>query len=957
MKLAKIGIPNATLPQVFIPPESALSPHCEFFADILCGCSNSPRAWTPYVELSASGFYFNEIAGSLSGAPLNLTALVDLRDGATVNVNVLTHLEKPRVAYLFQSGLTLGQAKAQAQQEILALFNLQNTIPENAETLDISQAGEGNAMLLAISILLQGDRSEAQLTELLSIISGDIRTDGVLDNSDVEQTLLEAMESMKPRLDAIRDNIVNRYTELGESVTVPPFEDFLFALDTVPPAVASTSPEEGSDQNVQAITVTFSEWMDHDTLTGNTVILHDATNTVIAGSISISNIEKPDDRVATRIVFTPDAELAPGAYTLTIDSAVTDFAGLSLPSQFVLNFTHSSGVTAISAGYTHNCAVTTLGGVKCWGWIHGILGDGQLTSGIKAVAAGESHTCALTDAGGVKCWGSNSVGQLGNGTQDGGGIEPVEFPVDVIGLSSGVQAIAAGSNFTCAITDAGGVKCWGANDRSQLGNGTQQNSSTPVDVTGLSSGLQAIATGHSHACALTDAGGVKCWGSNQNGQVGNPHAVETATYQPPSIHPYPVDAVELSSGVQAIAAGYHHSCAVMETGSVKCWGGYQLPTIQTVPTEIVGLPSEVKMVAAGGSEDGTHTCFLHVDGYVTCLGNNLFGQLGNGEIDWRNNYTPGYVIELPGAIESISAAHNHTCVLAAIGGARCWGANSHGQLGSGPHEDSPVPLKVANLSLDVPVVTPPTLPPPGPGEGDEDMILIPGGTFYMGCDLDDPATADLGCQCEHGDELECDDNFDFPPPQTVEVEPFYIDKYPVTNARYAACVQAGHCFGPPLLQIFSRTREYYYGNPEYDDYPLVWADLYTARTFCEWAGKRLPTSEEWELAARGVDDQRVFPWGNDFPNPNLANYGLNVGDTTAVGSYPNGASPYGVMDMAGNVWEWVESEPLWEHDPKNELRGGSFISGDIGVNSVLRFYQYGDEFRNSIGFRCARFVE
>jgi serine/threonine-protein kinase len=140
------------------------------------------------------------------------------------------------------------------------------------------------------------------------------------------------------------------------------------------------------------------------------------------------------------------------------------------------------------------------------------------------------------------------------------------------------------------------------------------------------------------------------------------------------------------------------------------------------------------------------------------------------------------------------------------------------------------------------------------------------------------------------------------PRHTVYMDAFWIDHTEVTNGQYARCVRDGGCTAP--ARSGSRTRPAYFGHPAYDDYPVIYVDWQQAKAYCEWAGRRLPTEAEWEKAARGVDGQ-AYPWGDRAPHPDLLNYDGQVGDTTAVGSYPSGASPYGALDMLGNVTEWV----------------------------------------------------
>jgi alpha-tubulin suppressor-like RCC1 family protein len=177
---------------------------------------------------------------------------------------------------------------------------------------------------------------------------------------------------------------------------------------------------------------------------------------------------------------------------------------------------------------------------------------------VRKIVTGTTHKCGLTDSGGVKCWGYNYYGQLGDNTTVSRTI-----PGDVSGLVSNVTDIAAGNLHTCALTAAGGVKCWGYNFYGQLGDGGITQTLAPVNVLGLSNGVVAIATGFFHTCALTSAGGVKCWGHNTDGELGDGTVEQRAA---------PVFAAGLTTGAVAISAGDLHSCAKTEARGVKCWG-------------------------------------------------------------------------------------------------------------------------------------------------------------------------------------------------------------------------------------------------------------------------------------------------------------------------------------------------------------------------------------------------
>ncbi len=335
-------------------------------------------------------------------------------------------------------------------------------------------------------------------------------------------------------------------------------------------------------------------------------------------------------------------------------------------------------IDAISTGAEDSCAVTSKGAIKCWGWnLWGADGDGNFLGqpgghenlspvdvvGLSAVAmkvsSGVDFTCALTPVGGVKCWGQGSNGQLGaNGLH--------LTPVDVAGLTSGVSMVATG-DFSCAVLTTGAVKCWGWDGFGQLGDnraGMSLVSSLPIQVQGLTSGYVAVGAGQSYACALSSAGGVKCWGWNVDGMLGDNTTIERHT---------PVDVVGLGSGITALSVGNRHACVLTSGGGVRCWGAGPLgdgtATGHLTPIDVPGLGSGISAVSAGGP-----ICVLTSAGGVKCWGGNYNGQLGDNSNTDR--LTPVDVVGIgPGAtsVSSIAIGGRHACVLTTIGGVKCWG--------------------------------------------------------------------------------------------------------------------------------------------------------------------------------------------------------------------------------------------------------------------------------------------
>jgi alpha-tubulin suppressor-like RCC1 family protein len=360
-------------------------------------------------------------------------------------------------------------------------------------------------------------------------------------------------------------------------------------------------------------------------------------------------------------------------------------------------------ILSIAAGWGFTLALTDTGAVKCWG--SGYLCDGstvnksepvdkpELTGGVAAISSGGMHACALMQGGAVKCWGQNNFGQLGNDTRTNS-----SAPVDVVGLSTRVIAVAAGGSHTCALMESGGVKCWGENGSGQLGDGTYNLSRTPVDVVGLSAGVVVISAGGSHTCAVTANGGVKCWGWNGSGELGNPNTIEQAD----RYHPFPADVEGLTEAVVDVTAGESNTCVRTERGAVKCWGqrgngqlGDGVPPegekqFSSIPVDVLGLSEGTAAIAVGL---GT-SCAVNGTGAVFCWGvrNGIHDPEAQGV-----DFSPVPIEELTGGVIAVTIGESHVCILTVAGTVNCWGANAVGQLGDGTTNDSAVPVEIIGL--------------------------------------------------------------------------------------------------------------------------------------------------------------------------------------------------------------------------------------------------------------------
>jgi alpha-tubulin suppressor-like RCC1 family protein len=351
------------------------------------------------------------------------------------------------------------------------------------------------------------------------------------------------------------------------------------------------------------------------------------------------------------------------------------------------------GVRSLSVSQSHGCAVTQLGEVQCWGGDpDGQLGIGQPDaekrirskvsrqgSAAIALAAGGQHACLLDTLGQVKCWGANLSTQLGDGTD-----LARASPVDVVGLPEPAQSISAGNSSSCALTRSGAVYCWGVGD--VLGDAPYMRGA-PMRI-GLTTSATAISAGGFHACALDAGGAVSCWGEGNLGQLGV--GTTTNSRQPRAV-------VGLAGPARAISSGYYHTCAVLTSGQVQCWGenkgalGDGTQEDRRTPVFVSGL-SGIKDVSSGFR----NTCALGEQGRLWCWG---FGQLYPNQVD---TLLAPMEIGAPQTSVALAAVKGTThCVIAAGGALRCWGNNRSGQVGDGTTKDRNVPVIVTGFDRDV----------------------------------------------------------------------------------------------------------------------------------------------------------------------------------------------------------------------------------------------------------------
>lgn len=363
------------------------------------------------------------------------------------------------------------------------------------------------------------------------------------------------------------------------------------------------------------------------------------------------------------------------------------------------------GAAALSLGIEYSCARMVDGTARCWGENRSSeLGDGTTTSrgtsapvagvggagmltGVAQVAATYSRsTCARMTDGTVRCWGRQYTGPVPKG-----GMGTVfAAPTPLAGLT-GVAQIAGGISFWCARLAGGTVQCWGNNGYGQLGSGSsaafELTPQTVVTAAGgpALTGVTQVAVGHHFACALRMDGAVLCWGSNQDGQLGDGSAPGVSARRT-------FAAVTMVTGAVEVVAGHRHACARRTDGAVHCWGsnstgqlGDGTTTGGSTPRAVTGLAGVAQLAAEGDGFSAT-TCARMADGTARCWGANHRGQLGDGTMTDRRVPTP--VLAPGGAgmltgVTDLAVGGIHACAVVAGGAVACWGRNAYGQLGEG----------------------------------------------------------------------------------------------------------------------------------------------------------------------------------------------------------------------------------------------------------------------------------
>ncbi|HEY6561982.1 MAG TPA: hypothetical protein VI072_32165 [Polyangiaceae bacterium] len=366
-----------------------------------------------------------------------------------------------------------------------------------------------------------------------------------------------------------------------------------------------------------------------------------------------------------------------------------------------------------AAGGRQSCTLLGTGDVRCWGYgQYGVLGYGNTTNigdnetpaSARTVAVGGTvtqlvpgyyHTCALLEGGRVRCWGRGEFGMLGYGNTRNIGDDETPASAGDVNVGGTVKQLAAGYYHTCALLNSGFVRCWGQGQFGQHGYGHVRNigdDETPASAGNVSLGGRAIQieAGGFHTCAILESGAVRCWGAGHSGQLG--YAVPGLVAVGDTELPSAMLPVNVGGEVDQISLGEMHTCALLTSGKLRCWGYGEYGQLGYGNRNTIGdneAPATAGDIRVGEnvvyvSAGGQFTCVITSSLAVRCWGENLFGQLGYGDRRNRGDdeLPSSYgAVNLGGRVTSLSAGYSHSCVRTEDGEVRCWGSGGGGKLG------------------------------------------------------------------------------------------------------------------------------------------------------------------------------------------------------------------------------------------------------------------------------------
>ena len=415
-------------------------------------------------------------------------------------------------------------------------------------------------------------------------------------------------------------------------------------------------------------------------------------------------------------IVNTDSTLSPGSSSslaLNEDDRVSIVAGntgtnpaityiIEARSAFSSTVNYSTD-SLIGSGINTNCALDENGEISCWGsGLYGKLGTGSTTGsdqpvfvsgvgGYSQLTSGDDHTCAIKNNVDIYCWGGNFEGQFGSGNTSGS-----STPILTTSFNSSIISIEAGGKHTCALLANGDMYCWGRGVDGQIGYNNATTTYSPQLVL-LPRSAIAIDAGDSHTCAILDNNSMMCWGSNDFGQVGD------GTTNQRDVPVYVENFIGANVYPIAVSGGSLHTCALLNDGSINCWGrnnNGQLGTYSGDSSSPVSISLGSNVSAMQITSNGGHNCVLLTNKTLNCWGQNNWGQVGDGTI--TNKFVPTYVeMENQESVEYVSASKDGVCVVLENLKLSCWGANYDGQVGDGTTIAKVKPTSIGILGYEI----------------------------------------------------------------------------------------------------------------------------------------------------------------------------------------------------------------------------------------------------------------